>query len=177
MSRFRLFSFLILGLGLIWIAINADLNYRSTSGQIPAPRQGFLAPDFTLKTVQGEVVSLRELRGQVVVLNFWASWCLPCRAEMPILQRIAEEYASQGVVVLGVNSTAQDIPGDVTAFLERHGITFPIVLDLEGKVTRLYEIHSFPTTFFVGPDGVIRAVTIGGPISEVALRAQIEASR
>ncbi len=177
MSRFRLFSILILGLGLIWIAINADLNHRSTSGQIPAPRQGFFAPDFTLKTVQGEVMSLGELRGQVVVLNFWASWCLPCRAEMPTLQRIAEEYASQGVVVLGVNSTVQDIPGDVAAFLERHGITFPILLDLEGKVTRLYEIRSLPTTFFIGPDGVIRAVTIGGPISEVTLRAHIEASR
>jgi len=177
MSRFRLFATLILALGLIWIALSADAEHRSTSGQIPAPRPGFLAPDFALRTPQGEEIRLRDLRGRVVVLNFWASWCPPCRAEMPTLQRIAEEYGPQGVTILGVNSTVQDTLGDVAAFLERYSITFPIVLDLEGEATRRYEIRSLPTTFFIGADGVIRSVTVGGPISEVSLRAQIEASR
>ncbi|MEJ5241542.1 MAG: TlpA disulfide reductase family protein [Anaerolineales bacterium] len=174
MLRFRLFSALLLLLGLGWLALSRDLEHRSTAGRIPAPRQGFLAPDFSLETTDGKIIRLSELRGQVVVLNFWTTWCPPCRAEMPTLERIAQEYASQGVIILGVNSTIQDNVADIPDFLAEYSITFPILLDRQGQVTRLYEIRALPTTFFIGPDGVIRYVVVGGPISEVTLRTNIK---
>lgn len=177
MFRFRIISLLLLTLGLFWIGISADRTQSSTAGQIPAPQKGFLAPDFTLETLDGQNIQLRDLRGQVVVLNFWATWCPPCRAEMPTLGKIAREYQGQDVVILGINSTVQDDVNAIPGFLAQREITFPILLDKSGKVTRLYGIRALPTTFFVGPDGIIRFVTIGGPISEVTLRAQIEGSR
>lgn len=177
MFRFRILSLLLLALGVLWIGFSADRAQSSTAGHIPAPKKGFLAPDFTLETLEGQSIRLSDLRGQVVVLNFWATWCPPCRAEMPTLEKIAREYKDQGVIVVGVNSTIQDDPNAIPGFLAQHGITFPILLDKRGEVTRRYEIRSFPTTFFIGSDGIIRFVTIGGPISEVTLRAQIEGSK
>ncbi|MFN3742515.1 MAG: TlpA disulfide reductase family protein [Anaerolineales bacterium] len=177
MLRFRILSLLLLILGLLWIGFSADRSLSSTAGHIPAPRKGFLAPDFTLETLEGQSIRLNDLRGRVVVLNFWATWCPPCRAEMPTLEKISREYQGQEVVILGINSTIQDDMNAIPGFVTQRGITFPILLDKSGKATRLYEIRALPTTFFIGPDGIIRFVTIGGPISEVTLRAQVEGSR
>jgi len=145
-----------------------------TGGGIPAPQAGFLAPDFTLNTLDGETVTLSDLRGQVILLNIWASWCPPCRAEMPAMQRVWEEYQARGVVVLAVNSTVQDTPADAQAFVTENGLTFPIPLDTSGEVTRLYRVSSLPTSFFIGADGVIREVVIGGPMAEALLRSRVE---
>ncbi len=174
MSRFRLFSALLLLLGLGWLVFSRDPEHRNAIGHIPAPKRGFLAPDFSLETTDGQIIRLSELRGKTVVLNFLATWCPPCRAEMPTLERIAQEYADQDVILLGINLTFLDKATELPAFLTKYGITFPILLDREGQVARLYEIRTLPTTFFIGPDGRIRDVVIGGPISEVTLRIQIE---
>lgn len=174
MTRFRLFSLVVLFLGLVWIGLSADRLGESTGGRVPAPRQGFPAPDFTLQTLDGQTIQLRALRGQAVVLNFWTTWCPPCRLEMPTLEKVAEEYRGQGVVILGVNSTIQDAVVDVENFVQEFGITFPILLDPQGSATRSYEIRALPTTFFIGADGVIHHVSVGGPISEATLRARIE---
>jgi peroxiredoxin len=169
----RLFYGFVLLTGLAWIWASAAPQGATTEG-IPAPQAGFLAPDFTLTTLDGETVTLSDLRGQVVLLNIWASWCPPCRAEMPAMERTWQDYRERGVVVLAVNSTIQDTPADAQAFVTENGLTFPIPLDTDGAVTRLYRVSSLPTSFFIGADGVIREVVIGGPMAEALLRSRVE---
>jgi cytochrome c biogenesis protein CcmG, thiol:disulfide interchange protein DsbE len=170
----RAFYAVLLLAGLIWILLSADRAGTSTNGRIPAPQEGFLAPDFSLETLSGETYTLSTLRGSVVVVNLWASWCPPCRAEMPAIQHVYEKYKGEGLVVLAVNATSQDNIAAVDAFIAEHGLTFPVVMDTDGKVASLYHLSSLPTTFFIGRDGMIREVTPGGPISEASLRATVE---
>ena len=174
-TRRRAFSIGLLLLGLVWIIFSADRSGASTNGLIPAPRQGFLAPDFTLQTLDGKTVTLADLRGQAVLVNVWTSWCLPCRAGMPASQRVYEEYKEKGLVVLAVNSTVQDKVSSASSFAAELGLTFPILLDVEGTATRFYEVRALPSSFFIGRDGVIREVVIGGPMSEALLRTRVEA--
>lgn len=125
---------------------------------VPAPVVGAPAPDFSLKTVDGESIRLSELRGKVVAVNFWATWCAPCRLEMPDLQARAEQFPDR-LVVLGVNfaETAEE----VAAFREEVGVDFPLLLDPEADVQRLYRVLGYPTTFFVDEQGTIRFQHIG----------------
>jgi peroxiredoxin len=123
---------------------------------------GSAAPDFTLLSLAGPPVSLHEQQGKVVLINFWATWCAPCREEMPALQAAYEKLADQGLVVLGVNWTQADYLPDVEAFVEALGLTFPILLDSDGTVSEdLYRVLGLPTSVLVGRDGMIRAVRIG----------------
>ena len=170
----RTISVVILLVGLVWIAFSADRSGVSTNGLIPAPQTGFLAPDFTLQTVDGETVTLADLRGRAVLVNVWASWCAPCRAEMPAMQRVYDEYKDQGLVVLAVNSTVQDSLANVQSFAAELGLTFPILLDTDGTATALYQVRALPYSFFIGRDGVIREVVPGGPMSEALLRTRVE---
>ncbi len=141
----------------------------------PSPRQGFLAPDFSLDTLQGEQIKLSDLRGKIVVVNFWATWCLPCRAETPALEKTYEQYKDSGVVILGVNLTDQDSLRDVESFVQEFELTYPIPLDRDGGVGFLYQIQGLPTTFFINREGIIRTVVVGGPMSETFIRSKIEA--
>lgn len=164
----------ILVLGLVWIGLSADRLGVSTNGLIPAPQKGFLAPDFLLETMDGKLVRLSDLRGQPVILNFWASWCAPCRLEMPAFKEFYEEYRDQGLVILAVNSTSQDTPSAVEAFVAEYQLPFTILLDHEGSVSRLYKLTALPTTFFIGRNGVISRVIVGGPLAGSTLRAETE---
>lgn len=164
----------ILVLGLAWIGLSADHLGVSTNGLVPAPQKGFLAPDFSLETMSGQQVHLSSLRGQVVIVNLWASWCGPCRLEMPAFKKLHEEYGEQGLVILAVNSTAQDTPSAVEAFVAEFQLPFTVLLDYDGTVSRLYKLTALPTTFFIGRDGIISRVIVGGPLAESTLRAEIE---
>lgn len=164
----------ILLLGLAWIFVSADKSGSSTNGLIPAPRAGFLAPDFTLETLDGGTVTLSELRGLAVVVNLWATWCPPCRAEMPALQKVYEEYKERGLVILAVNSTVQDDLQVIPAFIKKYGLTFPVLLDKNNEAGRLYQLRSLPSTFFIRRDGIIHEVVVGGPMAEALLRTRIE---
>ena len=113
----RILYALLLLAGFAWIILSADKTGASTSGRIPAPRAGFIAPDFSLSTPAGKQFTLYQLRGQAVLVNIWATWCPPCRAEMPAIQRYYEQYKDQGFIVLGVNSTVQDSPLDIVPFV------------------------------------------------------------
>ena len=166
---------IILIAALAWIVISADTSGASTGGAIPAARQGFLAPDFTLNTPEGESFTLSELRGQAVLVNLWATWCPPCRAEMPAIQKLYDEYKDQGFVVLGVNMTYQDDPLAVVPFMQENQLTFPILIEETGNVAEKYELRSLPSSFFIDRDGIIQEVVIGGPMSEALLRTRIEA--
>ncbi len=109
------------------------------------------APDFTLQTLDGDSVSLSDYRGKLVMLNFWASWCPPCNSEMPDLQRYYEQHKDEDFIILGVNY--QDSPDKVQAFVEKYGVTFPILLDSDGRVANLFGVQGLPTSFFVDKAG------------------------
>jgi len=170
----RALYLIILVAALAWVFASADQTGTSTAGELPAPRQGFLAPDFTLQSLEGKNFTLSELRGQAILVNLWATWCLPCRAEMPAMQRMYEEYKDQGFVVLALNMTYQDTPSAVLPFVQEHGLTFPILLETNGQAAGQYELRSLPSSFFIDRNGIIQEVVIGGPMAEALLRTRIE---
>ena len=171
---FRLASVAILALSAFWIGISASLPGGTASPGIPAPQTGFLAPEFTLTSLQGETISLADLRGQAVLVNIWASWCGPCRSEMPAMQTIYQEYTSQGFTILAVNATNQDSQAEAANFANEYNLTFPILMDTDGRVGELYQVSALPSSFFIRPDGTIQEVVIGGPMAEALLRTRVE---
>jgi cytochrome c biogenesis protein CcmG, thiol:disulfide interchange protein DsbE len=170
----RIIYLFILITGFTWILVSADKSGVSTSGQIPAPQQRFLAPDFELKTPTGETIKLSDLRGQAVLVNLWATWCPPCRAEMQSIEKVYQEYKDQGFTVLAVNMTYQDDPLAVVPFVEEQRLTFPILLDETGEMANAYQLRSLPSSYFIQRDGIISEVVIGGPMSEALLRTRIK---
>lgn len=169
-----LFLILVAVFGLVWIYFSRVPENFSADQAIRSPRVGFLAPNYLGKTLDGGSITKETLAGKAVVLNFWASWCPPCRAEMPTLEKMAEKYKDQGVVILGVNSTSQDSLSNANEFIQENGITFPTILDEDGTILRAYQINSLPTTFFITPNGIIVESIIGGPISEASMIGNIE---
>lgn len=176
-TRWEILMLLSLAVGFLWtVGSRVPSAVGAPLSSSPSPREGFLAPDFTLDTLDGNVVTLSELRGKVVVVNFWTTWCPPCRAETPALEKSYEQYKDSGVVILGVNLTNQDVIGEVESFVQEFGLTYPILLDRDGTVgSTLYQIKGLPSTFFVNRDGIIRTVLVGGPMSEAFIRSKIEA--
>ncbi len=161
-----------------WLVISALLfgsnpSHSASSGEVAAPKEGFLAPDFTLQDLEGQTYTLSELRGRPVLLNFWATWCPPCRAEMPDIGKVYEAYQAQGFIVLAV--TADDSYSDAADFARQYALPFPVLVDSSAAVARIYNINSLPTSFFIAPDGVIREIVIGGPMSEASIRSRVEA--
>lgn len=165
---------LLLGAGLFFIFFSADKTGVSTSGRIPLPVKGHLAPDFSLETPTGRKIALYDLHGQAVLVNVWATWCPPCRAEMPAIQRYYQLYQDQGLTVLGVNSTVQDNPLDIVPFINEYNLTFPILLDETGQLGPKYDLRSLPSSYFINRDGTIYDIVIGGPMSDALLRTDIE---
>ncbi len=168
-----IFYILILITGASWIVLSTDKNNTSTSGSA-APQAGFSAPDFTLKTPDGETYTLSDFRGQAVLVNLWATWCPPCRAEMPAIEKMYQEYKDQGFIVLAIDMTYQDDPFAVVPFTKEYGLTFPILLDETGDVASAYQLRSLPSSYFINRAGIIQEVIIGGPMSEALLRTRIE---
>ncbi|MEO5886773.1 MAG: TlpA disulfide reductase family protein [Anaerolineales bacterium] len=165
----------ILILGAIWTIISRVPEPSSQQpGPPPNPKEGFAAPDFTLDLLDGGLLTLSELRGHPVVLNFWASWCLPCRSEMPAIEKVYQRYKDAGLVVIGLNLTSQDSESDVRAFVQEFGVTFPVALDRDGSVRDRYQLLGLPSTFFIDQRGIIRSVVVGGPMSEAIIQSNIE---
>ncbi len=160
-------------LGSLWIWVSAVPLNDTTSGLIPSPREGFPAPDFTLDTLEGSQMTLSDLRGKVVIVNLWTSWCPPCRAEMPTIEQIYQENKAQGLEVLAVNTTDQDSESAAANFAQEFGLTFPILLDRDGSVSKRYQLLALPTTYFIDRQGIIRAVVPGGPMSETLIESKI----
>jgi thiol-disulfide isomerase/thioredoxin len=161
-------------LGVGWIWFSAVPASETTGGRVPSPREGFLAPDFSLTAVDGRRWTLSELRGRPVIVNLWASWCPPCRAEMPAIQQVYEANRGRGLAVLAVNTTFQDSANKASAFVEEFGLTFPVLLDVDGSVSRRYQLRALPTTFFIDRQGMIQTVAIGGPMDDATLATHVE---
>jgi len=117
---------------------------------------GFLAPQFTLRNLQGNHVSLDSFKGQVVVLNFWATWCAPCRVEMPAFENLYRRYRSQGLTVLAV-SLDKAADGKVRQFVEEYKLSFPVLMDTDGIAEKLYPSVSIPFTFVINQTGRVVA--------------------
>jgi cytochrome c biogenesis protein CcmG/thiol:disulfide interchange protein DsbE len=160
------------GLAVAGVAALLALLVWHLTHQPSPPRIGGPAPNFTLSRVNGRgTLDLASLRGRPVVLNFWASWCAPCKREAPALEHLWHEYRSRGVVFVGVDSN--DAVGDARRFLSAHGITYPVVHDADGTVAaNEYDIANLPVTHFVDRRGRLVSVTVLGPVSEKAHAAE-----
>ncbi len=128
----------VLFVGLLWFALMRS-GSQATVGET--------APEFELPTLSGDTLSSEDLKGHPVVVNFWASWCLPCREEAPLLERTWRQYRDEGVIFLGVN--IKDAESDAKAFVEEFDITYPMVRDLDQELTRAFGVRGLPETFFV----------------------------
>lgn len=129
------------------------------------------APDFELKTVDGTTYKLSDLKGKPVMLNFFATWCPPCKAEMPLLEETYTAYKDQGFVILAVNLNEADVV--VSSFQQKMGLTFPIVIDKSDAVFRAYDIVPLPTSYFIDKQGVVQGV-YKGEIRKPALLEMIK---
>ncbi len=124
-----------------------------------APQVGKLAPDFQLPSLEGQSISLSDSRGSPVLVNFWASWCGPCRSEMPYIQEIYEGWTGRGLVILAINLGESHTK--VESFMQSYALSFPVLLDTNQDVANNYNIIGIPTTFFIDGYGIIQAIKIG----------------
>ncbi|NIM92780.1 MAG: redoxin domain-containing protein [Anaerolineales bacterium] len=135
------------------------------------PKSSGMAPDFTLNTFDGQEITLSELRGNVIVINFWASWCPPCKEEAPYLEQMWRKYRDQDVVFLGIDYV--DTEPEALAYIEEFNITYPNGPDLRTEISQAYRIQGVPETFFVAKDGSLNGVKIG-PLFPPELENRIE---
>jgi cytochrome c biogenesis protein CcmG, thiol:disulfide interchange protein DsbE len=136
-----------------------------------APEAQDFAPDFTLTDTSGQAINLRTLRGQVVLVNIWATWCPPCRAEMPMIEAAYQQYRDQGFTVLAVN--LREDSRTVADYMTQAGLSFPALLDSTGDVSSMYRASVLPSSFFIDKAGVIRAV-YRGPMARSVITGTVE---
>jgi cytochrome c biogenesis protein CcmG, thiol:disulfide interchange protein DsbE len=148
-------------------ALLVVLVWRLTHESSP-PKVGGPAPAFALPRLDGAgTLSLSALRGKAVVLNFWASWCVPCKSEAPAIERLWRTYESRGVVFVGIDTN--DASKDARRFVSAHGITYPVVVDKDGLVAaNSYDIANLPMTYFVNREGRLVGTHLLGPVTEYA---------
>jgi peroxiredoxin len=145
-------------LGVLLVALVFAI-YSSLEKDPNAVKVGRMAPNFSLEQLNGSPITLSDLRGKGVVLNFWGTWCVPCKQEMPALQKQYEAYKDKGIAIIGVNIS--ESPITIEPFLKQHGINFPILLDRKSEITKLYRIGPIPTTFFIDAEGKVKEIFIG----------------
>lgn len=147
---------------------NIDIIYQPAT---TAPIIGGLAPDFTLTNLKGESISLSQFKGQPVIINFWATWCIPCLKEMPVLQTAFEAHKNDGLIILGINrAETEDL---VKPFISESEITFEILYDVEAGVNQTYLVSGLPRTIFINRQGIIKNIHIG-ELQETLLQGYID---
>ncbi len=161
-GRFALWGGLAALLALVGFGL-----YRAQAGPVSSGP----APEFTLTTFEGESIALADLKGQVVVINFWASWCVPCEEEASTLESGWQQYREQGVTFLGIDYV--DTEPEARAFIERFGITYPNGPDLGTRISQAYRIRGVPETYFVDRQGTLVRVKIG-PIGTAELQSILD---
>ena len=147
-----------LGLLLVGKAADAREHLLEAMGMAKVPPKA--APDFTLPNTDGQQVSLQQYRGKVVFLNFWATWCIPCREEMPALERLHQTYQTQDLAIISID--LKESADQVKVFFQKHSLSFPALLDQNGSVFRDYLVAGMPTTYLIGRDGTMLARGVGG---------------
>lgn len=154
-----------LGFGIViffgFLKVDIENNMSSLAKEtapIPIPSLDAPAPNFKLVNIEGETIQLEDFRGKPLLLNFWASWCAPCRLEMPTFQSYYDKFAGELAVVAINNGEDRE---DVRIFTDELNITFDVLLDPKADIQRLYQIRGYPTTFLIDPDGIIRIRHVG----------------
>jgi len=174
--KFIYISLGVLILSLTWILLTPlFFPPAEAENSLAAPHPGFRAPDFTLYSPDEEPYTLSDYHGRPVLVFLWASWCSVCKATMPGLQEVYNDYQTQGFEILAVNTTFQDSLTQAINYFQVQGYTFPILLDREGTVSDAYDLHALPTAILVRPDGIVEDVVIGSGLSEGYLRAALDA--
>ena len=167
-------SLSLLLLAIAWMILTPVIFPAVQAGSSQAAHEGFQAPDFTLLTPDGQAVTLSDTSGQPVLVFLWASWCTVCKATMPGLEPVYQEYAPQGFEILAVNMTSQDTASSAISYFQTQGYSFPMVLDPDGAVARQYQMHALPTSILIGPDGIVQKVVIGAGMNAGELRAWLD---
>ncbi len=165
----RMAMVVVLVAGLVWTWVSRPVG--SFTESVSAARIGAVAPDLLLQGLDGRPISLKALRGKSVVLNFWATWCPPCRAEMAAMNQVQRDLADQGVVVLGVNHLEDE--QTVSRFMLAEGLSFPIALDQAGVAAQSYRVGALPTTYFIDRNGTIQDVVFGGPLAQALIESKV----
>lgn len=168
--RLILAAWLVAGIAVVVALLT--VNIARPQGPVDTPIVGRSAPAFDLPTLDGDRLSLADLRGSGVVLNFWASWCIPCREEAPLLTAASETYGPRGIRIVGV--VYQDSADNARDFMRRYGQTYRAVVDQDGRTAIDYGVFGIPETFFIDPSGVVRSRQVGG-LTEADLRRQLAA--
>lgn len=169
MTRSRLAGSLVL-IALVALLLSGCGNLNVATGSRPTTAKiGDLAPEIDLKSVTGDQITLSKLEGRPVLINFWATWCGPCREEFPALVRMYKKYQGKGLVVLGVNYQDPNSDTGVLTFMKDTLVNFPVVRDTSGRVGQQYRVDGLPTSYFVDRKGIVRDVVVGGPMTDVFL--------
>lgn len=151
---------IIVGIGLLfWLGNRASSKNMAGATARPAGQIGLPAPNFNLLSPTGESITLSDYEGQVVLVNMWATWCPPCKAELPDINAFYEAHKDEGFVVLAVNS--QEDAATVDAFIQAKSFHFPVALDSRGEVMNLYQAPGLPTTYIIDRNGAIRYIQTG----------------
>ncbi len=144
-----------------------------TAGSEPSTAViGQAAPNFELQNLDGQSVSLNDLKGKPVLINFWATWCGPCVSEMPYIQEIYDEWSGKGLILLAIN--IGDSSSEAEQFLQNHNLSLPVLLDTGKVVARRYNIRGIPTTFFIDKDGIIQEKIIGAFTSKAPIENRLD---
>jgi cytochrome c biogenesis protein CcmG/thiol:disulfide interchange protein DsbE len=172
MPRWLRFSIVV---GIVALVVVLMLSFRRDPHDIRTGTVGKPAAAFTLDRLDGNgKVTLSDHAGKVVILNFWASWCIPCKEENPALVRVWERYRTSDVVLIGI--VYQDSLESARRYVRDNGVTWPTVTDEDGRIAFAYGVFGIPETYFIGPDGVVAGRHIG-PIDEATLVAAIDSLR
>lgn len=144
---------------LFWMGRSSNTTQAAALSPIFSQQQGQPAPDFSLVSPEGDRFDLSDYAGQVVMINMWATWCPPCKAEMPAINNFYEAHREQGFTVLAVNS--QEDARTVKTFIQASGFSFPVLLDTKAEVMELYQVRGLPTSFIIDRNGAIQHVQTG----------------
>ncbi len=172
-SATRVYAFIavIIALGAMWTWFNRLPEVAATP-TLAQPHTGFAAPNFALASTMAETFTLANLKGKVVLVNFWATWCPPCRAEMPAIDAAYRANKDAGFVVLAVDQ--MESAEVVNAFGAKYNLSFPLLLDRDGAINRQYLVSALPTSFFIDRRGVIRDMMIGGSMSREFIEGKVK---